>query len=755
MMEDNFYNFGKKIYRFRFAIIILWIILSIFCFSFFINLANPFNETGFKDPSSESAKTDIYINQKLGISLSSFIVLYTSDKWLATNIKFQDEMRASLKKLKNFPIKSQIIYPDKNNKQISTDKKSAYVAIFFHNDKTIDDKFLKQFKQALIKPPNLTMQIGGEQVFLEDTKRQTEIDLHKAEYIATPVAIITMLIVFGSVVAASLPIILGGFFTLLILTVLFGLGQIFSLSVFTINIALLLGLCISIDYALFIVSRFRQEISRTESVMEAVAITEATAGKAVFFSGLAVLISLSALLFFPINIMFSVGIGGITSVALSVVISTILLPAVLGILGKKVNSLTIPFFKFKKLNFWHWIATKVINHRWIFFISILCLLFILSFPFLKVQFGISDIKILPKSLESRQVFDAFKKNFGEGKLTPISVMVETNRGDILSRRNLEKIYDLAQEIKKDPRVSEVNSIVYTKPLLSKKEYYTLYHLPQKYRQKAIKKLLETTTTKKFTIINVVSKYSSNSNNTLDLIKKIRALDPGKGLIIKVTGASANILDALNSISHIFFYAVIWIVFFTYIILLILFRSIFLPFKAILMNILSLCASYGVLAFVFQQGHFHELLGFEPQGILDINLLIIIFCSLFGFSMDYEVFLLSRIKEEYEKTNDNIRSTICGIEYSSRIITSAATIVILVCFSFMSAEILIVKAFGLGIASAIFVDAFIIRSMFVPATMAILGKWNWYLPRWLDIILPKLSFNTQTLKNRNTIKCQKK
>jgi len=185
------------------------------------------------------------------------------------------------------------------------------------------------------------------------------------------------------------------------------------------------------------------------------------------------------------------------------------------------------------------------------------------------------------------------------------------------------------------------------------------------------------------------------------------------------------------------YAILWVIVFTYLILLILLRSLFLPVKAIIMNVLSLSACYGALHLVFQEGYLHHLLNFEPQGMLDVSLLVIIFCALFGFSMDYEVFLLSRIKETYEHRHNNERSIIFGLEKSSKIITSAAIIVIVTCMSFLFAEVLVVKAFGLGIAVAIFIDAFLIRTLLVPSTMILLKDWNWYLPKWLDKIIPKL------------------
>jgi RND superfamily putative drug exporter len=204
----------------------------------------------------------------------------------------------------------------------------------------------------------------------------------------------------------------------------------------------------------------------------------------------------------------------------------------------------------------------------------------------------------------------------------------------------------------------------------------------------------------------------------------------------LTGVPVINKDIVTSIVDNLPYALLWIMVSTYIILLILLRSLFLPLKAILMNLLSLCACYGALVFIFQEGHFAHWLNFQPQGMLDISILVIIFCALFGFSMDYEVFLLSRIKEYYDATHSNNRSVIFGIEKTSKIITSAALIVIFLCGSFLVAEVLMVKAFGLGIAVAIFVDAFLIRTLLVPSTMILLKKWNWYLPRWLNKILPK-------------------
>ncbi len=258
---------------------------------------------------------------------------------------------------------------------------------------------------------------------------------------------------------------------------------------------------------------------------------------------------------------------------------------------------------------------------------------------------------------------------------------------------------------------------------------------KKLKNSDLKQWLDTTTSNDATLVNIVSKYSLHSDQTNKLVDELQAIKPPRGMSFYLTGVPVINDDIFDSIWAHLPYALLWIMASSYFILLLLLRSIVLPLKAIVMNLLSLCACYGALVFIIQEGHFAAYLNFQAQGMLDISILVIIFCALFGFSMDYEVFLLSRIKEYYEITGSNPRSIIFGIEKTSRIITSAALIVILLCGSFLVADVLMVKAFGLGIAVAIFVDAFLIRTLLVPSTMILLKKWNWYLPQWLSKIIP--------------------
>lgn len=740
MKKTLFYRLGSLSYRFRFIIVVIWSVLILSCIPSLPNIIAPFQSTGFVDEKSPGAILNNQLKQKLGNSDNQLLVMYHSDTLTANSLLFQKKINQSLDALKQYPIKHDVLLPSENPKQISSDKHTAFVVLMFDNKQALTAAQLQHIQSLIKYPTHMTKTFGGETVFINSLNTQTQNDLSKADRFAGPLAIITLVLVFGSVVAAIVPVLLGGSCALIILMTLYLIAHACTLSIFTLNIALLLGLCLSLDYSLFIISRFREELKQTRDVSKAIANTTATAGKAVFFSGLAVFISLSALLLFPVNILFSVGVGGLVAVSVAVSAAVLVLPAVLSMLNTHINRLPVCLFRNTTTHHaptWHWIALNVIKRPLLCFITGLSILLLLGAPFLNAQIGVSNVHILPKHTDSRQFFDQYEAAFNANQLTPLRLVVTTEDDtSILSPKSVAAIYDLSKKIKNNPLVASVESITTINPTFTKKTYQTLYHSPKTITNSALKLLLKTTTHDNFTTITIVSKYGENTPQTKQLIAQLRRLHPGNHLTAQLTGVFINNQEVMTRIIHLFPYAVGWILILTYLILLILLRSVLLPLKAILMNILSLCASYGVLVFVFQEGHLHHLLDFEPQHLVDISLMVIIFCALFGFSMDYEVFLLTRIHEAYLIKQDNNASIVFGIEHSSRIITSAALIVIVTCASFMVAEVLMVKEFGLGIAMAVAVDAFIVRSLFVPATMALVKQWNWYLPVWLDKILPK-------------------
>lgn len=741
MKNTLFYRLGSLSYRFRVIIIVFWSVLILSCIPFLPNIIKPFQSTGFVDEKSPSAILDNKLNQLLGHASNQLLVMYHSNTLTANSALFQKKINQSLEPLKDYPLKHDVLLPSMNPNQISSDKHTAFVVLMFDNKQALTAAQLQHIQSLIKQPTHMTMTFGGETVFIDSLNTQTQNDLSKADRFAGPLAIITLILVFGSLVAAIVPVLLGGGCALIILMALFLIAHACTLSIFTLNIALLLGLCLSLDYSLFIISRFREELKQTRDVSQAIANTSATAGKSVFFSGLAVFVSLSALLLFPVNILFSVGVGGLIAVFVAVTVAVIVLPAVLSILNTNINRLPVCLFRNTTTHHaptWHWIALNVVKRPLLFFITGLFILLLLGAPFLNANIGVSNVHILPKHTDSRLFFDQYETAFNANQLTPLRLVIKTqDNTSILSPKSIAAIYDLSKKIKNNPLVASVESITTINPAFTKKTYQTLYQSPKTITDPALKLLLKTTTHQNFTTITIVSNYAENTPQTKELITQLRNIHLGNNLTTQLTGVFINNQEVMASIINLFPYAVGWILILTYLILLILLRSVLLPLKAIVMNILSLCASYGVLVFVFQDGHLHHMLDFEPQHLVDISLMVIIFCALFGFSMDYEVFLLTRIHEAYLKKQDNNASIIFGIEHSSRIITSAALIVIVTCASFMVAEVLMVKEFGLGIAVAVAVDAFIVRSLFVPATMALVKQWNWYLPTWLDKILPKI------------------
>jgi len=734
-----FSSIGHFIYRFRVAFIVTWVLITALCVPFIPDILTPFKSTGFVAERAESTVAQQFLNKNLSYTRDNrFLVLYDSSHLRTTSKTFHKKIKYSLSGLKNFPIEHEIIYPEDNPQQISKNKHAAYAVLLFKSTEPMSSSMLKQLEKTIKTPKKMTMHLGGERVFTEGINEQTQKDLYQADAVAVPVTMVVLILIFGTLVATLIPMCLGGGCALIILTALYFLGNIFTLSIFTLNLALLLGLCLSLDYSLFIIFRFRSELKQQASVLDAITVTFATAGRAIFFSGLAVFVSLSALLLFPINILFSIGTGGLVAVFIAVMIALTLLPAVLSVVHHGINRLAIRKIQpeeSSKYHLWRELAKIVVSKPLSFFFLSLSVLLLLAYSFLNVNFGISDFKIVPKHSESRLFFDEFEKNFSKTELSPILLIVSTKHGSMLSARHVSQLYDFTRKLEKNKKIERVGSIVTTKPRLLRRQYQEVYMSSEQRDSTGIKQLLATTTGKHFSLIRVITKYDADSPQTKALIKELRAMNPGKGLKLQITGVPVQNLDVMQAIIDVFPYAVIWVMGLTYLILLLLLRSLFLPLKAIFMNVLSISACYGVLVFIFQEGHFHQLLNFEPQGMLDVTLVIIIFCAIFGFSMDYEVFLLTRIQEHYKKTHDNKSSIVFGIAQSSRIITSAALIVICLCGSFMTADVLMVKEFGLGIAVAIAVDAFIIRTLLVPSTMVLIKSWNWYLPKWLDKLLP--------------------
>jgi predicted secreted hydrolase len=366
-------------------------------------------------------------------------------------------------------------------------------------------------------------------------------------------------------------------------------------------------------------------------------------------------------------------------------------------------------------------------------IPTLGLLLVLGWPFLHVRFNAPDSTILPASVPSRAAFDRLAATFGEGEFAPLTLATRTT-GSATSPGNLAALYDYSRRLAADPRISRVEGLVDVDPRLRLDQYQLLYSDPNGPRDRFIALALAATTKDDLTAFTVYTPYGPNRAEGRQLVADLRApsgpLAPPAGLTVLIGGGAADVTDVVNRVAADFPRTALFIVVTTYIVLFLLLRSAVLPVKALVMNTLSIVASFGALVWIFQDGNLSGVLGFQPLGFVETTQPVILFCVLFGLSMDYEVFLLSRMKEVWDRTGDNTEAVARGLERSGRIVTSAALIVVVVAGSFAFADIVLIKALGIGMAIAVALDATVVRALLVPATMRLLGKWNWWAPAWV-------------------------
>jgi RND superfamily putative drug exporter len=732
-----FYHLGKIATRFRWLIVGLWMVAVAVALPFAPQASQVLQPGGFTSPDAESQRAIDLLAQKIHLNTNIVQVIFTSQRYTAEDPQFIAESQQALAGLQHWPTVVQVVSFTDNPRQISTDRHAAYVNVVINGDPNNVSSYLPALQQRLHAMPDLKMSIGGGAVFYQDIQIVSENDLRRAEILAFPFAIIALLLVFRGVVAAILPALVGGCAVVVSLALIFGLGHLTPLSIFVLNITTLFGLGLGVDYSLFIVSRFREELGHGRSVEEAVTLAVATAGRAVAFSGLTVSIGLLGLTFFHINMLRSVGIGGVLVVLLAVLAAITLLPAVLAIIGLKVNAfpVRIPALWFWRKSqaqmtvhtgFWYRLSNFVMRYPVRVLVPVLLLLLAFGSPFLGVRFSAPDASILPKSVPSRAAYDLIAQRFDSSETTPIILAVQTT-GNALTPENIRNLYTYVTRIEADPDVQRVDSIVSADPRYSLDQYELLYTHPQLLADPYLEALLSSSVSGNTVLISVISKYGMIDPRSQTLVEAIRNTKPGNGMTVLVTGGTAADIDYVNSLYGDFPIAVLLVALTTYVVLLLLFRSVVLPLKAIIMNTLSILASYGALVVIFQDGALHQVLNFTPLGFVEATSPILLFCSLFGLSMDYEVFLLSRVQEAFWQTGDNTRAVALGLQRSGGIITSAAVIVVVVSLCFATADVILVKALGLGMALAVIMDATLVRGLLVPATMRLIGDWNWWLP----------------------------
>lgn len=727
--------------RHRWLIVSSWLVLVAIAIPFGLNIAESLKVGGFTSDNTESARVRAITQSQLGYSPSNLIIVYESETLLADDAEFLRQVDASLGEIDELPFVDLIVSPSLDASLISSSRNIAYAIVGLDLPPEEAQRDVPEFEGALVEQPDLEMLVAGGPAFYADIETASQRDLRRAELIALPVALVALLVVFGSVVAAFIPLITGAAGVAVVLMVISQLGQVTDLSIFVLNLASMLGLGLAVDYALFVTSRYREELRKNGGNVElAIETAIGTAGRAVFFSGLSVLIGLSGLILFPLMFLRSVGIAGVVVVAISTFTSLTLLPALLAIVGTRVEKL--PLGRLSGLSVsssddrgrWFRVAHAAMKRPVLIALVTMTILVGLGLPFRDANISSPDATILPEDLPSRQGFDLLSAEFSGGEISPFVVAIRFDPSYPIGARTrlISRLETLLQEDSRIERVQGPIAFLDQLRVIPPEQRFQLRSLLE---DVGVEMQLDRFWSDDAAVIFAYPTVPANQPVNKELLAELRSIPANGEFSILTGGGTAEIVDVVDEIYDRFWFVGGYVVLMTYTVLLVLFRSVVLPLKAIALNVLSILASYGALVFIFQQGHFHELLRFTPQGFVEASLPVIMFCVLFGLSMDYEVFLLTRIREEWDRTGDNRESVAHGLERSGRIITSAALIVVVVTGSFVTADVVLIKALGLGIAIAVTVDATIVRGLLVPATMVLLGRANWWLPGWLARLLP--------------------
>ena len=735
-----FERLGRFVVHRAWWVVGAWTALLLIALPFAPQVPGQLSAGGFILDDLESARAKALLETELGAPPSALVVVFSSPTLEAGTPAFEVAAADAIRDVGTAPHVARVVSHLLSPRQISEDGHTAYDIVFLDLPPDDSPDALPILRERLRPAPGLDVELAGGPAFYGDVQTVSEADLRRSEIISLPLAALALIFVFGSLVAAGVPLIVGGAAVIVALGGIFVVASIMPMSIFVLNLATLLGLGLGVDYSLLMTSRFREELALRpdgpDRVPDAVRVTVATAGRAVFFSGLTVLLGLLGLVLFEFMILRSVGIAGAIVVGLAVASALTLLPALLTIIGARVDR-----FAVRKVartpgtdGAWSRLARRVMRHPVAVLIPTLALLLVLGSPFLHVRFNAPDASILPPEVPSRAAFDRLKAEFGEGEFAPIVLAVRTD-GAATSPANLAALYDYSRRLAADPRVSRVDSLVDVDPRLTLAQYTLLYGDPNGPRDRYVQTALAATTRGDLTAFTLYTPYGPNRDEGKALVTALRTpggeLAPPAGMTVLVGGGAADVADVVDRVRADFPRTALFIIVSTYLVLFVLLRSVVLPAKALVMNTLSIVASFGALVWIFQDGNLSSVLGFQPLGFVETTQPVILFCVLFGLSMDYEVFLLSRMKEVWDRTGDNIEAVAGGMERSGRIVTSAALIVVVVAGSFAFADIVLIKALGIGMAIAVALDATVIRALLVPATMRLLGRWNWWMPAALE------------------------
>ncbi|MGA8113517.1 MAG: MMPL family transporter [Actinocatenispora sp.] len=669
---------------------------------------------GYTDPDTESARATSALHHEFHTGDANLVLLVTDKRGVddpevaAAGVRVTKDLadESGVKDVNSYWVagKARALRSDDSNR--------AVIVARLTGDDDVVTKTLKRLRPDYHGTVDgLKIRFGGTAEVNQELSDQSQQDLVKAESIAFPITLVVLVVVFGGIVAALVPLALAVVIMLGTILTLRTMTTFTSVSVFAMEVTIGLGLGLAIDYSLLIISRYREELASGADVPTAIATSLRTAGRSVMFSALVVALALSGLLLFPFYFLRSFAYAGIPVTLLAAIGSMTVLPALLAVLGKRIDKLRIRKPKAARpmhAGFWYRLATGVMRRPVVILLLGVVVLGILGSPFLHLRITLPDERVMPRAAESAQVGDVLKRDFDDREFHPLTVYL-----DGVGASDTSTVSDYATKLSRMSKVSRVDSLAgsfadgsqVAPPSPTAGRYATA----------------------DATYLTVVTKPDDPlSDDTQQLVRDIR--DGSSPQPIRVSGDAAQLVDAQSSIASSLPWVIAVVVVSLFLVLFLLTGSLVMPLKALILNTLSLSATFGALVWIFQDGHLRSLFGdFIVTDAVIWTVPMLLFCITFGLSMDYEVFLLSRIKEEYDRGGDNTGAVAAGLERTGRLITAAALLIAIVFLAFTSSGITSVKEIGLGMALAVLVDATVIRVLLVPAFMRLMGRANWWAP----------------------------
>ena len=701
-----FDRLGRLTYRRRWAILAAGVAFLAVALGWGAGVFADLSGPGFRYPGSESYHAEQLSDERLGRDTPDVLLIYSGGGFGVDDPRFRAAVEGALGHLPAGAVQDVKTYWSTGFRGlVSADGRSTLAGLWLTGDgNEAREAVYRHIKADLGHiTAGIAVQRGGDAAVSEDLRARAESDIRRAEAISLPALLVLLVIVFGGLVAAGMPLAIGALAILGAFTVLRIITLVTEVSVFSVNVVTIVGLGLAIDYGLFVVSRFREEMCRSATVEEAVARTIDTAGRTVAFSGVTVAVSLSSLLLFPQVFLRSMAFGGMAAVAVALLTTLTVLPALLGVLGPRLNALhvRVPRIPARRRNradgtrgvpgAWARVARSVMRRPLVYVLAIVPVLLLLGTPFLRVTFGGIDYRALPEGTESRVVYERLATEFPAVARQPIEAVVVLPAG---TRDPAAATRDYAARLGALPGVTSA---------------------------------AVTGTADGIARVTVQYEQDHNSAQARELVAAVRTMPAPPGSHVLVGGYTAELADLLASLRETLPWMGLFVVCVTILALFFAFGSLVLPLQAVVANVLSLTASFGALVWIFQEGHLSGLLGFTVTGAVEATQPILMVAVAFGLATDYQVLLLSRIREEWDATGDNTVAVANGIQRTGPIITSAALLLVIVIGAFSMSGISFLKMIGIGMIITILVDVTVVRALLVPAMMRLCGTANWWAP----------------------------